>query len=183
MESNLALYEQLIDEKSIKSLRDILDVSLYQIYSPAINIHGDELTSTSFSIHAKKNWLNFYNEWLETPKDSSYYKLIVEESEVPYRINYDKAKNILSDPVSSITFNTTGDDGMKICSVEFFSKEEVWNNEKLFYDYAIISTAQNGFKICLYVLEQISDMIQLTLKKELIEKVTSECKLRVTLKD
>lgn len=81
--------------------------------------------------------------------------------------------------MSSITFNTL--EGKEIEKVEILRHEENFESEIVLYDYVLAFTARNQFRFAIYVLEEISDMIQFSMKADVIEQIISSYKVRLTI--
>lgn len=179
MKANTEKHKLLIPASGVEALKKTIGLPVYQVFSPAISIRNDEIIAPSFSFKVKHHWLNVDNQWLETTNDNSYYKLTITESDDPLAIEYSKEERSLKGHVSSITFNTL--EGKEIEKVEILSHEENFESEIVLYDYALVFTARNQFRFAIYVLEEISDMIQFSMKTDVIEQIISSYKVRLTI--
>lgn len=173
----MSVSRAIIDTESIAILKSLLGEKMYVIYGPSFEIEDEVIASPSFSIRTRNHWLNLTSTWLSTNFDVSYYQLAVALSDHPLGITYDQNERTLRHPVSSFLFNR-GKEANEIEKIEIYTKYETWNSETVEYDYAVLISAMNGFRLCIRVREDISDQIECTVAVNVIEEMLVNCKLR-----
>ena len=173
-------YNEIISSESENTLRKIIGESLFKIYSPYIEVEDNVITSSSFSIEINGEWINFSNSWKETTNNIDYYKFQIELDSTPKDIKFNKEKNTLEHPVSSILFNR-GAKEKQIEKIEIYSKNQVWGSEKITYDHAVVFYPKNDFRICINVLEQVTDQLECIINDNLIYSLISGSNLRMVI--
>lgn len=174
------LFKAIISHEELDNLRKLLEKVIYILYSPAIQVEKNATISTSLSIHIEDEWINFTNSWLETPHDIGYYKLNIGIDRYPVNIQYSREKNTFEYPVSSFVFNR-GVADQTVKKIEVYCKDETWDNENIIYDFAIIFHIENGLRLSVSVLEDISEQLECSTDTSIIESMMTVCRLRYTI--
>jgi hypothetical protein len=175
---NENLFQAILDDRSVEVLSLFIGEKLYQVHFPFVEVEDKITTAPSLSFRVNDIWVNISNSLLETDKDNDYYELAIEASDAPKDIAYEVSDpKQLKHPVSSFLFNR-GTDNQEVEKIEIYSKNEVWDEEEMSYDFAIIWQAKNGFSLCINVLESPTEQIEITTDEELIQRTIDGCKLR-----
>jgi hypothetical protein len=183
--TDIRLFEARISEEGISALHEMLGLTSQQIFSPAIEVENDFISSPNYSIQMKnRDWLIFEDTWLETPEERiDYHRISVYLSLKPKDINirYDDklGVDVLEFPLSSILIISPS----PIVKINIL--EDSWSapecKESVLYDKAIIFHRENGSRFSISAKDTIGDLLEFTKNEMRMQEFVDDCKCRVTI--
>lgn len=171
--TNTKLYEARISEEGISALRKLLGVSIYQLFSPALEVHDRFITSPNFSLPLCGNeYLIMQNSWLETPKEYiDYWSISAHCSTLPkdIKVVMEEKGQVIVHPVSCIYLLPAS----RIVKISIY--EAKWSDseceESVVYDHAVVFHPENGIRFCIMANQSIADLLDFTNHAEAIELI------------
>ena len=175
-------FVQLIADSGIDALRTVLGHDVFQIFTHALAIRGDQITAADFSLAlGNKSFCVIENDWADTPKAAlDYYFLKATICDWPKGVGRSvgpTGMEALLQP-SSITLRTPA---AAVTSIVILEHRESHQDESVHYDTGIVFSRADGYRFALFAEQSIIGQLEFTDREDVIARLLEDNSERLRL--